>query len=141
MLEYYGSTIGHNDIIEAINEAPSPSSCLVTSLSDSVSTCNNKCGNPLVPSRLLAATWKSGGMKHLAGYQQRDSHEFLSAFLDIMGKHDRHFADAARELKEEAKPHGLIAHEVAQGRNSPEDISGDIVKSLFAGNLRSVLIW
>ena len=141
MLEYYGSTIGHSNIIEAINEAPSPPSSLLTPLADSTSTCNNKCGTPLVPSRLLAATWKSGGMKHLAGYQQRDSHEFLSAFLDIMSKHDRHFADTARELKDEAKHNGLISGDVAQGNSSSEEGSGDIVKSLFAGNLRSVLIW
>ena len=143
MLEYYGSTIGHNNIIEAINEAPSPSSSLVTSLADPTVTCNDKCGIPLVPSRLLAATWKSGGMKHLAGYQQRDSHEFLSAFLDIMSKHDRHFANTTRELKDEAKQStsSLISGDVLQGNSSPEESPGDIVKSLFAGNLRSVLIW
>jgi ubiquitin carboxyl-terminal hydrolase 22/27/51 len=141
MLEYYGSTIGHSDIIEeAGNEASNLSSCLVSS-THPTSSCHGKCGDPLVPSRLLAATWKSGGMKHLAGYQQRDSHEFLSAFLDIMRKHDRHFADIARELKEEAKPSSLISQKMTRGCSFSEKTSGDIVKTLFTGNLRSVLIW
>ena len=140
MLEYYGSTIGHNSIIDAVGEAPNPSSCLVTSAANPAMPSQDKCGDPLVPSRLLAATWKSGGMKHLAGYQQRDSHEFLSAFLDIMSKHDRHFANIAKELREEAKPCSLISKDSARER-SPNDTSEDIVKSLFAGNLRSVLIW
>ena len=140
MLDYYGSTIGHNSITDAVGEAPNPTSCHVASTANPAVPSQDKCGDPLVPSRLLAATWKSGGMKHLAGYQQRDSHEFLSAFLDIMSKHDRHFADITKELREEAKPSSLISKESAREMSS-NDTSEDIVKSLFAGNLRSVLIW
>jgi hypothetical protein len=48
-------------------------------------------GEPLAPSEMLASVWKCGGMEHLAGYEQRDAHEFLHGFLDNMGKHDREF--------------------------------------------------
>jgi hypothetical protein len=34
---------------------------------------------------MLTAVWRCGGMSHLAGYDQRDAHEFLHGFLEIMG--------------------------------------------------------
>lgn len=48
-------------------------------------------GEPLLTADMLTAAWKCGGMKHLAGYEQRDAHEFLHGFLDILGKHMRDF--------------------------------------------------
>jgi len=42
-------------------------------------------GEPLVTADLLTAAWKCGGMSHLAGYEQRDAHEFLHGFLEILG--------------------------------------------------------
>ena len=44
-------------------------------------------GRPLVPQRVLPAAWRSGGVDHLAGYEQQEAHEFLQAFLGILGKH------------------------------------------------------
>ena len=44
-------------------------------------------GDPLIISDLLTSAWKSGDMKHLAGYDQRDAHEFLNSFLELLGKH------------------------------------------------------
>ena len=44
-------------------------------------------GDPLVISTMLSTAWKCVAMKHLAGYGQRDAHEFLHGFLEIMGRH------------------------------------------------------
>ena len=46
-------------------------------------------GMPLVPSNLLAMAWQCKEMNHLTGYEQRDAHEFLQAFLDTVAKHLR----------------------------------------------------
>jgi ubiquitin carboxyl-terminal hydrolase 22/27/51 len=50
-------------------------------------------GSPLLTADMLTAAWKCGGMKHLAGYEQRDAHEFLHGFLEILGKHMQQFRD------------------------------------------------
>ena len=50
-------------------------------------------GEPLVISSLLTSSWKSGGMKNLAGYEQHDAHEFLNSFLDLMGKNSRQYRE------------------------------------------------
>jgi len=42
-------------------------------------------GDPLITAEMLAAAWKCGGMSHLAGYEQRDAHEFLHGFLEGLG--------------------------------------------------------
>ena len=44
-------------------------------------------GAPLVAASMLSTAWKCVAMKHLAGYGQRDAHEFLHGFLEIMGRH------------------------------------------------------
>jgi hypothetical protein len=45
-------------------------------------------GEPLIASDMLTSAWKCGGMNHLAGYDQRDAHEFLHGFLDSLSKSD-----------------------------------------------------
>ena len=58
-------------------------------LFDEISGRDEECiskGEPLITTKMLHVAWKSGGMGHLAGYEQRDAHEFLHAFLDILGK-------------------------------------------------------
>jgi len=134
LLEYYGRTIG-DDVIAALEEGPSLSSSCVSNAANAAA--GRRCGEPLVPARLLAATWKSGGMKHLAGYQQRDAHEFLSAFLDSMGKHDR-CSNIISKMRDGAGAHSISQQEME--RNSRSIGSDNIVKYLFAGKLRSVLI-
>eukprot|EP00978_Attheya_sp_CCMP212_P017022 scaffold45125_cov60-Attheya_sp.AAC.2 len=61
-------------------------------------------GDPLIPSALLTAAWKSGRMDHLAGYEQRDAHEFLQAFLDIMGKHESQHYQLVKKMSSQANP-------------------------------------
>jgi hypothetical protein len=46
-----------------------------------------KQGEPLVTADMLTAAWKCGGLDHLAGYEQKDAHEFLHGFLEYLGKH------------------------------------------------------
>jgi ubiquitin carboxyl-terminal hydrolase 22/27/51 len=53
-------------------------------------------GNPLLTAEMLAASWKCGGMNHLAGYEQRDAHEFLHGFLETLGQHMRQYRDRVR---------------------------------------------
>ena len=61
----------------------------VTSDSESpVYQAKNK-GEPLVPSDMLTVAWRC--MPQVAGYEQRDAHEFLHSFLDVLGKHCRQF--------------------------------------------------
>lgn len=50
-------------------------------------------GEPIVTEGMLTATWKCGDMNHLAGYEQRDAHEFLHAFLENLGKHIRQYRE------------------------------------------------
>jgi uncharacterized UBP type Zn finger protein len=50
-------------------------------------------GSPLMITDLLTSSWRCGGMDHLAGYEQRDAHEFLNAFLELLGKHIVKFRD------------------------------------------------
>mmetsp|Transcript_21914 Transcript_21914/g.27947 ORF Transcript_21914/g.27947 Transcript_21914/m.27947 type:complete len:714 (+) Transcript_21914:80-2221(+) len=93
-------------------------------------------GLPLVPSELLASAWKVGGMRHLAGYEQRDAHEFLQAFLDTVGKHEGRHRKLVRDIIGSPKP--MLERERDQNKTPPQ--TDDIVKHLFEGTLRSVLI-
>lgn len=87
-LQYYGSSVGR-DAILAIADASRPPSVEFGAGNSLDHHCTVK-GEPLVTSDLLTSAWKCGGMDHLAGYEQRDAHEFLTSFLDSMGKDTRH---------------------------------------------------
>lgn len=80
-LEYYGSSRGMN-ILGALKKksAGIRGGSLPDCPEESIR------GTPLIPSNMLTEAWQSGGMDHLAGYEQRDAHEFLQAFLDTIGK-------------------------------------------------------
>lgn len=93
-LSYYGSTIG-KDVFVALEESAhhlfGEKVCAdYMDLNDPVEF---EKGEPLIISELLTATWKSGGMNHLAGYEQRDAHEFLNSFLELMGKNTKQHRD------------------------------------------------
>lgn len=83
-LQYYGSTVGR-DVISSVVDATGPPSDDVAGGGTSGETITR--GEPLITSDMLTAAWKSRGMDHLAGYEQRDAHEFLNSFLDLLGKH------------------------------------------------------
>lgn len=88
MLEYYGRSTGRDvvSILKDLSAAPRRS---VMDLFNEIASRDEEItekGQPLITSRMLHVAWKSGGMGHLAGYEQRDAHEFLHAFLDILGR-------------------------------------------------------
>jgi len=125
-LKYFGSVIG-KEVVGALTEPNHPFQRF-----EQPSMSIEK-GLPLVPSNLLTAAWKSGGMDHLAGYEQRDAHEFLQAFLDLVGKHTSAHHGRIQANLDMALPFGKAYIK----RN---DGDGDIVKLLFEGSLRSVSI-
>jgi ubiquitin C-terminal hydrolase len=94
-----------------------------------------KRGEPLIPSTMLTSVWKCGGMKHLAGYDQRDAHEFLHSFLEILGEHVKLYRSNVQKAINMARPDNAI-QELNGVENSPQNE----IKKLFEGTLRSVLI-
>ena len=88
MLDYYSRSTGRNvvGILKDLAAAPRRS---IMDLLNEISSKDEEIiekGEPIIISRMLHVAWKSSGMGHLAGYEQRDAHEFLHAFLDILGK-------------------------------------------------------
>lgn len=82
-LSYYGSSIGVDVLsLLAMDCAASIQENSSVYMSGPVETAK---GEPLVLSDMLTAVWRCGGMSHLAGYDQRDAHEFLHGFLEISG--------------------------------------------------------
>lgn len=98
-LSYYGSAIGH-DVLSVIEES-SHNLCFGASEADDTyvptATAEVEKGEPLIPSSLLATIWKSEHLKHLAGYKQHDSHEFLNSFLEQMSKNIKQHRDRVVE--------------------------------------------
>lgn len=116
-LRYFGNAIG-KDVVGAVcepllsatpNKPDDPPKPDVSELK----------GEPLVISELLTAAWRSGGMDHLAGYEQRDAHEFLQAFLDIMGKHASQHRKRLRILLNTADP--LSPKEIQRNESTIDD--------------------
>ena len=87
-LQYYSRATG-SDVVSILKELSTSPRRSVMDLFDEISGRDEECiskGEPLITTKMLHVAWKSGGMGHLAGYEQRDAHEFLHAFLDILGK-------------------------------------------------------
>jgi ubiquitin C-terminal hydrolase len=165
ILDYYGSSIGMNvtaalracdNIIDDTSmESPGPrkktpaavigsmlginnntSRTLPTAASSAVATVQQ--GDPLITADILAETWKCTEM---AGYAQKDAHEFLHAFLDVVGKHARRFrAQVYQCIHSVDSSRGALnfTSKKAEMPMSSPDIN--IVKTLFEGTLRSVLL-
>jgi ubiquitin C-terminal hydrolase len=93
----------------------------------------NSRGWPIIPSRLLTAAWKCGHMNHLAGYEQRDAHEFLQAFLDTLCRHENEYFSRALEA-------AGVAKNISRRGNLTEPCNLNAVQNLFEGCLRNVLI-
>lgn len=95
-LRYVGSTKGI-DLLSVLDASLLHSAIKKPDLNSSSDNLKNDFegmkGSPLLTADMLTAAWKCGGMKHLAGYEQRDAHEFLHGFLEILGKHMRQFRD------------------------------------------------
>lgn len=83
-LRYMGSAIGV-DVLAAVRSSEAAGSAENTATTDADGSVVQ--GDPLITSTMLSTAWKCGGLKHLAGYGQRDAHEFLHGFLEFMGRH------------------------------------------------------
>ena len=78
-------------------------------------------GEPLVTSDMLTVAWKC--ISHIAGYEQRDAHEFLHSFLDVLGKHMRLFRVRVHNTINIPQPNNaIIPHFDApkQGKNASD---------------------
>jgi len=135
-LSYFGATTG-NDVIVPLEESSrhlllgNTDESPIVPLEDIVVPIEK--GDPLIISDLLTSAWKSGGMNHLAGYDQRDAHEFLNSFLELLGKHvvkyrKRIYAAVTKVYRENAFIPELNLRNI------------DITKKVFEGSLRSVLL-
>eukprot|EP00536_Pseudo-nitzschia_multiseries_P008943 jgi/Psemu1/306147/fgenesh1_kg.238_\ len=135
-LSYYGAAVG-NDVFVPIEES-SRNLLLGNALENQPATFNElvvpiEKGDPLIISDLLTSAWKSGGMNHLTGYDQHDAHEFLNSFLELLGKHI---------LKFRHRIHAAVTKVYKDNAFVPDmDVKkNDIIKNLFEGSFRSVLL-
>eukprot|EP00588_Corethron_pennatum_P004342 CAMPEP_0194287400 /NCGR_PEP_ID=MMETSP0169-20130528/34668_1 /TAXON_ID=218684 /ORGANISM="Corethron pennatum, Strain L29A3" /LENGTH=222 /DNA_ID=CAMNT_0039034087 /DNA_START=43 /DNA_END=706 /DNA_ORIENTATION=- len=71
-------------------------------------------------------------MAHLAGYKQHDAHEFLQAFLDTLGRDMRKFETNMNKIRRRAVQF--------RKKEDSEKESRDVIKDIFEGKLRSVLV-
>jgi ubiquitin carboxyl-terminal hydrolase 22/27/51 len=104
-LKYFGSTLGVDvsSVISDVSRCHREDGYIVTGNKSDVDTDCAK-GEPLITADMLAAAWKCGGMDHLAGYEQRDAHEFLHGFLDVLGKHTRQYRERVYNTINMARP-------------------------------------
>eukprot|EP00542_Grammatophora_oceanica_P005625 CAMPEP_0194063798 /NCGR_PEP_ID=MMETSP0009_2-20130614/81289_1 /TAXON_ID=210454 /ORGANISM="Grammatophora oceanica, Strain CCMP 410" /LENGTH=571 /DNA_ID=CAMNT_0038716059 /DNA_START=1 /DNA_END=1716 /DNA_ORIENTATION=- len=148
LLQYLGSSIG-KDVLASLKgnkdgAYPSiiqlqPSYCTPTTSSlanTNTQLLQKEKGIPLIPSDLLSAAWRSGQMDHLVGYEQRDCHEFLQAFLDIVGTGMSKHEERLRKLRWKDEPEKQEPKEQEQRKNK----SNNMIQQLFQGHLRSVSI-
>jgi ubiquitin carboxyl-terminal hydrolase 22/27/51 len=125
MLNYFDSSTGHKTRL------------LVKSVANDLETSSNDdadridvTGEPLITTSMLTAAWKS--VTHLAGYEQRDAHEFLHAFLDALGKHTHTY-----RLRVNASINVVPGNSLDSNFDPKKQ---DIFKRLFEGKLRSILV-
>jgi uncharacterized UBP type Zn finger protein len=138
-LQYFGSSIG-SDVSRAVCAPLNPSARYRLSISPSLTSAEGASskseadlqGEPLVTTSILAAAWKTSGMDHLAGYEQRDAPEFLHAFLDTVGKHCGEYRTLIQSMRIKSLP--------SNAKDEKNNVTFDIIKELFEGTLRSVLI-
>jgi uncharacterized UBP type Zn finger protein len=118
-LQSFGSSVGH-DVVAELDGKPAV---------------EGERGVPLIPSDLLTELWKQPEMDHLKGYEQRDAHEFLQAFLDIIAKHSKAYEKLLDTNLSVIDP---SAKDDESQEKKSKKASSDIVKYLFEGTLRSV---
>ena len=95
--ETFGSSIGI-DVNRIVKDDASSGDkdCLQSSFVEK--SYSSPIGKPLTPSRFLSAIWNEDCMKQVAGYAQRDAHEFLLCFLEKLGNDAASTRAKARSL-------------------------------------------
>lgn len=90
-LQYFSSTIGY-DVFSLVKDLK-----LIQGnkkmKNEEKNVYSTSKGQPLTLTDMLTAVWKCKGMKHIAGYDQRDAHEFLHGFLENLGKDTQRYRD------------------------------------------------
>lgn len=92
ILHYFGSSRGVDVFSAVTDEENSPKGKPIVR------------GEPLVTSDMLCCAWKCGSMSHLAGYDQRDAHEFLHGFLDSLSNSDHAYRNRITRAVSLAQP-------------------------------------
>ena len=96
-INYMGRSVGF-DVMGAVADPPVPTNGnLFRPVDSQEKMVSFQRGEPLLTAEMLTAAWKCGGMDHLAGYEQRDAHEFLHSFLEILDKHTARYYDGILE--------------------------------------------
>ena len=126
-LAHFGSVNG----IDGIHKAFDPISSKATMASKTIQK-----GMPISPTEILAELWQCKSMSLLVGYEQRDAHEFLQMFLDILSRDCRLFHEEIARIRWVNYQGRLIN----SFKMKQQLFDGDIVSDLFGGALRSVLI-
>ena len=96
ILEYFGSAVGIDTIsaLEELSDFSSRSSTIREKQPPDIR------GLPIIPSRLLAESWRNRGMKNVAGHAQHDAQEFFDAFVDCLAHHALAYQKCAEEMRQ-----------------------------------------
>lgn len=93
-------------------------------------------GTPLVISDFLVTAWKSDEMRHLAGHEQQDAHEFLQALIDVL---DKECSRMERSIFA-AKKQSMFSKFCTTQDQYSNDQEQSTVASYFKGTLKSILL-
>jgi ubiquitin carboxyl-terminal hydrolase 22/27/51 len=107
-LNYFGNTIGVDVASIIADTQKGKQASALGSNDDKNGLIEIDKGAPLITADMLTAAWKCGGMDHLAGYEQRDAHEFLHGFLDTLGKHTRQYRERMYKKINSAVPGNAV---------------------------------
>ena len=95
MLRYFGNSRGVNILSAVSNEQ-------TIQMTDNIKPAVP--GEPIITSDMLSCAWQCGSMSHLAGYDQRDAHEFLHGFLESLSKSDHAYRNRVTRAVSLAQP-------------------------------------
>lgn len=95
-LECYGSGVGL-DAIAALEEQLNLSSAPPADAEEEEQDTH---GHPLIPSSILAESWRNRGMKYLACHAQHDAQEYFNAFIDCLATHAFAYHKYAEDMRQ-----------------------------------------
>lgn len=96
-LEVYGSAVGI-DAIAALEENLELSSDATPI--DAKEEAHDTRGHPIIPSSILAESWRNRGMKFLASRGQHDAQEYFNAFVNCLATHTLAYQTCAKDTRQ-----------------------------------------
>jgi hypothetical protein len=96
-LEVYGSAVGI-DAIAALEENLELSSDATPI--DAKEEAHDTRGHPIIPSSILAESWRNRGMKFLASRGQHDAQEYFNAFVNCLATHTLTYQTCAKDTRQ-----------------------------------------